>query len=227
MTRQARAEATYQCIVGAAAEVFSETGYFGATMAEIIDRAGVSRGAFHYHFRSKKCLASALIREVDSAMDRSVREVWISTPSAPTLENFIRSVFVITAIARVDKRIGIGIQLEAAFGRGEYDSVRDGHRRTLLIDTVTAAMKEGDIRADLSAEDVGHTFWVGILGNHLYSDATGQDPATTLGGVMQILLSGVCTERSGPFFKHFADRLAHRYASCTSASLVVERSSAN
>lgn len=223
MTRQARAEATYQAIIGAAAEVFSEIGYCGASMTQIIDRAGVTRGAFHYHFPSKESLAFALICEVDSAMEGIAREIWASSPSAPTLENLIRSAFVIAATVRVDKRFGIGFQLKAALGRGNRDVVADNCRQALLIDVVAAAMDEGDIRADLSAEDVGHTFWVSFFANHLYCETTGKDPATALAGVLRILLAGVCTDRSGLFFEHFADLLAHRYASQTHPCLVGER----
>jgi AcrR family transcriptional regulator len=212
VTRQARAEATYKAIIAAAAEVFSKIGYCGASLTQIIDRAGVSRGAFHYHFPSKEALASALIRDVDTAMEGIAQDIWLASPSAPTLERLIRSAFVVAATARTDKRIGIGFQLKAALGRVNPDTAADNRRQALLIDVVNAAMEEGDIRADLSAEEVGHIFWVSFFGNHLYSEAMGKDPAVTLAGVVRILLSGVCTDQSGAFFEHFADRLARGYA---------------
>ncbi|MFJ8432870.1 ScbR family autoregulator-binding transcription factor [Kitasatospora sp. NPDC094019] len=61
MARQARALATRQTVLRAAAEVFDERGYAGATMAEILDRAGVTKGALYFHFPSKEDLALAVI----------------------------------------------------------------------------------------------------------------------------------------------------------------------
>ncbi|MFE2109476.1 ScbR family autoregulator-binding transcription factor [Kitasatospora sp. NPDC059463] len=61
MARQARALATRQTVLRAAAEVFDERGYAGATMAEILERAGVTKGALYFHFPSKEELALAVI----------------------------------------------------------------------------------------------------------------------------------------------------------------------
>ncbi|MFJ3214501.1 ScbR family autoregulator-binding transcription factor [Kitasatospora sp. NPDC086801] len=61
MARQARALATRQTVLLAAAEVFDERGYAAATMSEILDRAGVTKGALYFHFRSKEELALAVI----------------------------------------------------------------------------------------------------------------------------------------------------------------------
>ncbi|KJS55343.1 ScbR family autoregulator-binding transcription factor [Streptomyces rubellomurinus] len=61
MARQARALATRQAVLVAAAEVFDERGYAAATMAEILDRAGVTKGALYFHFHSKEELALAVI----------------------------------------------------------------------------------------------------------------------------------------------------------------------
>ncbi|MFJ9946905.1 ScbR family autoregulator-binding transcription factor [Kitasatospora sp. NPDC091207] len=61
MARQARALATRQAVLLAAAEVFDERGYAAATMAEILERAGVTKGALYFHFHSKEELALAVI----------------------------------------------------------------------------------------------------------------------------------------------------------------------
>ena len=53
MTVQARAEATRQTIILAAVELFDTVGYGSTTMGHIIDRAGITKGAFYYHFPTK------------------------------------------------------------------------------------------------------------------------------------------------------------------------------
>ncbi|WP_371480948.1 ScbR family autoregulator-binding transcription factor [Kitasatospora sp. NBC_00315] len=63
MARQARALETRQTVLRAAAEVFDRRGYAAATMAEILSRANVTKGALYFHFASKEELARAVIDE--------------------------------------------------------------------------------------------------------------------------------------------------------------------
>lgn len=217
MTRQARAEATYQAILAAAADVFSDAGYCDAPLAQIISRAGVTRGAFHYHFSDKPALASALIRDADNTIECTAREVWSSSPTASTLENLLRSTFAIAANAHTDERLAVGIQLKAAVGRGNLDVVADDRRRALLVRVIDAAMNEKDIRPDLRVEDVAHTFWVSTFGNHLYCHATGTDSVAALTRVLRIFLKAVCTDRSRDFFELFVYRLAQRHSVATAS----------
>ncbi len=61
MTIQSRAEETRTRILDAAAVGFAEQGYDGTSVAEICDRAGVSKGAFYHHFPSKQALFLELL----------------------------------------------------------------------------------------------------------------------------------------------------------------------
>jgi AcrR family transcriptional regulator len=46
----ARGVATRAFLLQVAAEVFAERGYTEATMAELIARSGLTKGAFYFHF---------------------------------------------------------------------------------------------------------------------------------------------------------------------------------
>ncbi|MEG8276330.1 ScbR family autoregulator-binding transcription factor [Streptomyces sp. AHA2] len=63
MTRQERAIRTRRTILEAAAAVFDERGYTSATIGEILDRAGVTKGALYFHFGSKEELAAGVFAE--------------------------------------------------------------------------------------------------------------------------------------------------------------------
>ncbi|MFF9482733.1 ScbR family autoregulator-binding transcription factor [Streptomyces sp. NPDC014733] len=63
MARQARAIQTRRTILEAAGEVFDERGYDAATIAEILGRAGVTKGALYFHFTSKEDLARGVLGE--------------------------------------------------------------------------------------------------------------------------------------------------------------------
>jgi AcrR family transcriptional regulator len=59
--RSARREATRQRLLDAARTVFAERGAFGATVEEICDRAGYTRGAFYSNFADMDDVLDALI----------------------------------------------------------------------------------------------------------------------------------------------------------------------
>jgi AcrR family transcriptional regulator len=61
MARQERANRTRAAIVEAAATVFAERGYEAATIADILVRADVTKGALYFHFSSKEDLARGVL----------------------------------------------------------------------------------------------------------------------------------------------------------------------
>lgn len=67
MARQQRAIRTRRIFLEAAAEVFDEHGYDAATIASILERAGLTRGALYFHFTSKEELARGVLAEAVTA----------------------------------------------------------------------------------------------------------------------------------------------------------------
>ncbi|MGB8793838.1 MAG: helix-turn-helix domain-containing protein, partial [Mycobacterium sp.] len=63
MARQVRSEVTRRKILDAAVDVFNEVGYASADRGTIIERTGMTKGAFYHHFDSMESLASAIIEE--------------------------------------------------------------------------------------------------------------------------------------------------------------------
>jgi AcrR family transcriptional regulator len=80
--RIARAERcdARQELLSAAADVFAERGFRDASIDEIAERAGYSKGAVYWHFASKNDLFLALVEE---RVDRPTREIIELLQSAP------------------------------------------------------------------------------------------------------------------------------------------------
>ncbi|MGW1378582.1 ScbR family autoregulator-binding transcription factor [Streptomyces sp. NPDC002446] len=63
MAKQERAIRTRRACLVAAAEIFNEHGYEAATIAAILERAQITRGALYFHFTSKEDLARGVLAE--------------------------------------------------------------------------------------------------------------------------------------------------------------------
>ncbi|MFC9764237.1 ScbR family autoregulator-binding transcription factor [Rhodococcus jostii] len=63
MVQQQRAAVTRAQIVRGAAEMFDKSGFEGASLVEILEAAGMTKGALYFHFRSKEDLARHIIAE--------------------------------------------------------------------------------------------------------------------------------------------------------------------
>jgi AcrR family transcriptional regulator len=88
---QARAQATVDAILGAAAELFDAYGFDGVTTERIVERAGVSVGSMYQYFPHKRALLAALA-------DRHHREVaalqraWLDRlAERPSIEEGLRA----------------------------------------------------------------------------------------------------------------------------------------
>jgi AcrR family transcriptional regulator len=70
LTRQESRAATRARLIESAGKVFAERGFYGASVEEITERAGFSRGAFYSNFTSREELFLAVI---DTHLDAEVR----------------------------------------------------------------------------------------------------------------------------------------------------------
>ncbi|MYZ36001.1 MULTISPECIES: ScbR family autoregulator-binding transcription factor [unclassified Streptomyces] len=63
MAQQERAVRTRRALLEAAGAAFDEHGYASTTLTMVFTRAGLTKGAFYHHFKSKEELAQALLDE--------------------------------------------------------------------------------------------------------------------------------------------------------------------
>ncbi|MFF8101016.1 ScbR family autoregulator-binding transcription factor [Streptomyces sp. NPDC014986] len=105
MARQERAIRTRRTILEAAAAVFDERGYTSATIGEILERAGVTKGALYFHFGSKEELALGVFEE----------QLAISLPpQSSKLQELVDSGLVLALRLRTDPlvRASVGLALD-------------------------------------------------------------------------------------------------------------------
>ena len=68
VSNAAQSDQTQRALLAAARALFAERGYAATSLAAIAARAGVTRGALHYHFQNKAGLFSAVYTEMEGEL---------------------------------------------------------------------------------------------------------------------------------------------------------------
>jgi AcrR family transcriptional regulator len=155
MTQQARAVETRAAIIRAAADVFGERGFGGASMADICAAARLTKGALYFHFASKDALALAVI---DAQHERALAlgdELLHS--DQPGLQVLLRMAFQLGKQVREDpvSRAGIRLTLESSTLSVPVVTPYEDWMAALEV-LLRRAILEGDVRDDVDVAAAAH-----------------------------------------------------------------------
>ncbi|OBK60343.1 spore coat protein CotS [Mycobacterium colombiense] len=225
MARQVRSEATRRKILDSAIEVFGDVGYAAAGWSTIIERTGMTKGALYHHFDSKESLAANIIEEGSDTLLSAFRNV--CGASSPGLENLLHGTFTIVEVLSSDRMARAAAQLATALSG--FNGAASRFFANLMLETAQEArraIKEGDLRSEidpdvLSASIIGTIFGARLVANAISShgrigDITG-DPTARLHQIWDLLLPGVVSEASLPYFEQFLRREGMRHAAARAA----------
>ena len=118
----ARRQATRDRVLESASEVFAERGFHGATVEEICERAGFTRGAFYSNFSSKEDLVVELSRRHSEALVDRIRHA--SKRAHADADELLRDVFA--ALADDSRSQERWLVLTTEF---TLHAIRDAHAR--------------------------------------------------------------------------------------------------
>jgi AcrR family transcriptional regulator len=90
-------------LLEAAGQIFAEKGYEGATVRDIIDRAGVNISAVNYYFQGKERLYAEVVKQAAcGSVEDTPMPTWApGAPPALKLRDFIRT--MVSRLLRKDK----------------------------------------------------------------------------------------------------------------------------
>ncbi|OEJ97686.1 ScbR family autoregulator-binding transcription factor [Streptomyces thermolilacinus] len=189
--QQERAIATRQHIVESAAAVFDTEGFAGASLGRIVERAGTTRGALHFHFPTKDALATAVINEHNSRMTAVVESVTRGDTSA--LEQIVE--ISRTTARMIDKdpvvRAGTRLLMELTYTgdlplayRVWIDACEDLFRR---------AVADGDVLPTVSPQVVAYLVISSLAGIQMVSSVLSgrSDLDQRVEEMWQVLLLGL------------------------------------
>ncbi|MBC3844269.1 TetR/AcrR family transcriptional regulator [Streptacidiphilus sp. 4-A2] len=163
MVRQERAEKTRQTIIEAAAEVFDQHGFAGASISEILARAGVTKGALYFHFPSKEAIAE----EIEGSEVAELAAV--TAASGPFLQAIIDLSHTMAQALRESPivRASIRLAIESSFSEpspGPYLASIELVRILLL-----RAQGEGTVRLDVDVDSAARFIISSFTGAQIVS----------------------------------------------------------
>lgn len=208
---QARAEATRRKILDSAVELFTDLGYGETGLADVLQRAGVSKGAFYYHFDSKEAVATAIIEDLRDKMMTSAVHSFDS--DSPLLERVILSTFDSAAILASDQTARVGHELLQALSQISPMASRVYREWTeAFVGVATAALQPWATRRGVDAAEVAEGFWVGVLGCRLLASALGEDHTARLARAWKPVLKLLAPPEEQQHYSDLVDEIAARYA---------------
>jgi AcrR family transcriptional regulator len=207
VVRQARSEVTRRKIIAAAVELFNDIGYSNTGLGDIVERAGMTKGALYHHFSSKEALAEAIIEEASEILLTTFQGICRS--SAPALENIIHGVLVVVQLGNTDKLVRMGALLLRMFAK--FSEASTHNYGVWLAEMGTQARRaqvEGDLRADVDAQQAAEFIVGSMLGAELVSNAVsgGQDLLERVTLTWRLLLPAIASEQSLPYLREFLAR---------------------
>ena len=161
-------------VVRCAKAVFSQKGYYQASIADIIQRADIARGTFYLYFRSKRDVFNSILDDLATDLEEVIKRIDLD-PSATLLEQ-VRSLLRSVVMLALEDPDMTRIVLSRAGGLdSEFNSKLREFYKTVL-GTIESALQHG-IERGLVRECDPKVIACCVLGsmkevvNHILSDA--------------------------------------------------------
>lgn len=162
--KQERAEQTRRALLHAAAEVFDEYGYAGASITRILKRAGVTAGALYFHFGSKEELAKAVMN--------SQPETLVPLVAAGGLQRLIDLTLVWSWQLQRDPLLRAGVRLTNEQTSAEGPANADPYEkfRAIMTGYLREAQEEGELQPGVDPAVVAEFVVAACTGMQMYSN---------------------------------------------------------
>jgi AcrR family transcriptional regulator len=186
-TQAERTEATRGALVAAGRRLFGARGYAAVGTGEIVDAAGVTRGALYHHFRDKRDLFRAVFIDSETAFVQRVGE---SVAGIEDAYELLIAALEATLDACTDRELARIAFLDgpAVLGYEDWRSIVDGYSLALLTAMLGQAMEAGALRRT-PVEPLAHLV-SGALNEAGMVIANGGD-RDEVGGALRALLEGL------------------------------------
>lgn len=167
--RKEKAAQTRNRIYESAKQLFYEQGFERVNVDDIVKRAGVAKGSFYVHFKSKDSLIAMLISEYVKKIDAGYKTFLESLPSGMPPDEALLSLVgriadvIGESIGREHMRILYRIQIGTDIpGGAAIDYSRELYK--LFFDIIDSGISRRIFRSDLSAAEIAKHFIMAYRG---------------------------------------------------------------
>lgn len=152
-----QADATRTALSAAARQLFTERGYAATSTTEIVERAGVTRGALYHHFAAKEDLFRAVFEQLEDEVTKHVAQEALS--SGDPLERLRRGTRAYLD-ACIDPAVQRVVLLEgpSVLGWQTWQAIEQRYGYGLVVAGVEAAIGAGLI-AEQPVEPLAHVLF--------------------------------------------------------------------
>lgn len=144
-TNRERSQETREKLIDAARRLFVEKSYAETSTPEIVEAAGVTRGALYHHFADKQALFRAVAQQEAREVAEEI-EAKAGSELAPIEALIEGSNAFLDAMSVPGRTRLLLLDGPAVLGRAAMDEIDDRNGNRTLREGLQAAMKEGVIR---------------------------------------------------------------------------------
>lgn len=141
-TQAERTEATRGALLASARDLFAERGFAGVGTEEIVQRAGVTRGALYHHFRGKDDLFRAVYEEVEQELMQQIAEAALGGDDPLAALRAGAAMFLDACLEPHVQRIVL-IDAPAVLGWEEWRAIGERYGLGLIVAALEAGMESG------------------------------------------------------------------------------------
>ncbi|MGW2491636.1 ScbR family autoregulator-binding transcription factor [Streptomyces sp. NPDC001606] len=185
--KQQRAVQTREAILRAAAAVFDELGYSGASINRILERAGTTAGALYFHFKSKEGLAHAVML--------AQPETIVPTSDSHGLQRAVDITLIWAQQLQADLMLRAGVRLtteQTTFGM--EDAAKPYQQwAEIMEEHLREAADNGELQAGVEPRELAEYIVESCTGMQLYSKAVSgrEDLMDRVLRMWRLLLPGI------------------------------------
>lgn len=144
-TQAERSEATTEQLVSAARELFARKSFAGTSIEDIVQAAGVTRGAMYHHFQSKEELFEEVFCREEQALGKRIKDAAMKKKAAwaqlkAGCDEFLK------ACTEPDLQQISLIDAPAVLDFARLEEIRRPHSLKMLTHSIERAIEEGSLR---------------------------------------------------------------------------------
>jgi AcrR family transcriptional regulator len=164
--RARQAEGTRQLLIATARELFTERGFAATSIEEIIQRAGVAKGALYHHFSGKNDLFRAVYDAVQADVVAGVVAAALAEPEPWAAVRAGLSAFLDACLEPAFRRIvvldSVGVLQQDVWDGGIE------HNELPMLRTVLTPLVAADLIPGVGVEPLVHVTLGGLYGAALF-----------------------------------------------------------